>query len=182
MRDLQEIVIDGGVPVRGSLRYGHEMLDISSNIATKPDPTWTYADPAGHFHAYSGNDLPTLTPQQVHIECNGVHVGPLSDPDEPCEGYDVTEYRCRACGDEVKPRRVSDAGPKSMPGRPWWTVEVEQQVPFQQTVSVKVIRQDDVHFGFATAASFHAEGNGRTVTRLTGVSPLGRMHRVDRAA
>jgi hypothetical protein len=175
MRDLQEITIDGGLPARGTLKYGHEMLDISSRTATKPDPTWTYVDPAGHFHAYSGNELPTLTPRQVHVECDGVHSGPLSDPDEPCEGYDVTEYHCLACDHEVTPKRVSDAGPKSMPGRPWWTVEVEQQVPFRQTVSVKVTGQNVVRFGFATAVSFHIEGNGRTITSLTGISPLGRL-------
>lgn len=70
--------------------------------AQMPDPTWTFTDGAGHFHAYdSAGKLPTLGRVVTHLDCDGT-CGGVCDG----EGYSKIEYQCPLCDEYVKPRTV----------------------------------------------------------------------------
>lgn len=121
------VSINGGEPLTCTVEVEQSWIDVSTDIATRPDPGWEHTDPAGHYHAHDkAGDLPTLKPTQVHVLCTG-GCAAADDDDETCEGYTVTEYRCALCGAQVQPRYVPDreARSRQMPGRTQWTVTID---------------------------------------------------------
>lgn len=119
------VSIDGGEPLSCTVEVEQEWIDISTGIATKPDPTWEYTDPAGHYHTHDkAGDLPTLKPTEVHVPCTG---GCGLDDDQPCDGYTVTEYHCAICGAQVEPRYVPDeaARNRQIPGLKHWKITID---------------------------------------------------------
>lgn len=174
-----EIIIDTLDPMPGELVVEVEAITYSSATDTRPSMSWVETDAAGHVHAYNEKgELPTLVGQLVHIDCNDVHTGVLDDPDEPCEGYDVTEWHCAICDQEIKPQRLPDPGPKTMPGRRTWHVTVRPPKEITGKVTVWVRTGEVWHFGVAEARTESitlAAGDAPLiVTRLDGVSALGR--------
>lgn len=174
-----DISLDGAPVQPGCITIEQEIKTFASATATKPDPAWTLVDERGHFHAYDDDgELPTLTSSLVHVNCDDVHTGPLADPDEPCEGYDVTEWTCRICGTEITPGRLPDHDQKSMPGLKAWRAEITSDQPIDnRIVSVRAAVTDGVHFGAAYATMRRAEtrldGGLQVTIELIGYSPLG---------
>lgn len=81
-----------------------------SSTATKPDPRWEFIDTAGHFHTFTKDgDLPTLNSEGVRMPCDGSCGGTCNG-----EGYTVTRWTCRICGQEVEPGYVPDEGARTM--------------------------------------------------------------------
>lgn len=85
---------------------------VRSLYATLPDPGWEVVDGHGHVHrwALTGRDeyhrpeaLPTLIASSRHVPCDGSCGGVCGG-----EGYDVTVWHCRVCGEEVRPGFVPD--------------------------------------------------------------------------
>jgi hypothetical protein len=158
-----------------------QVLDISSDRATKPDPAWSLVDDAGHFHAFDADgSLPTLDGTRVPMPCDGSCGGVCEG-----EGYSVTRYTCRACGQEVRPVWVPDVAARTatMPGMKDWSVQVEfhDQPPPQwkrdDLVSVRL--EDDpegVRFGlgYCVGRSVARGLDGVVVTvTISGAGPLG---------
>jgi hypothetical protein len=166
------ITIDNGPPTPGRIGTDTEVIVVESRVATKPDPTWEHIDERGHFHAYGkGEELPTLIPRSRHVECDGSCRGVCGG-----EGYDVTQHFCRICDELIEPERLPDHGPRSLPGRMSWNVEVQAHVANGAEVSIRAEVGDQVLFGAAVAThiDMEADWNGaRVTTHLLGISPLG---------
>lgn len=180
MSEQVQVIIDNGPPLAGTFGIEREMLDISTETGGwLPDPAWECIDANGHWHAFTADGkLPTLTERERHVDCDGLHL--FGEPDDVnCEGYDVTEYRCRVCLDLVEPHRVPDgtAGKRQfMPGRTSWWVEVVTGQQIEGEHTVRVIGTGRVLFGVVVARQVSAESdhNGvRVTTRLDGIGELG---------
>lgn len=157
--------IDNGPAIPAELTVETEQIDVTPSVETKPDPKWTYTDPAGHFHAWTDSgELPTLTTRTEHVPCGD---------DDCCEGYDEPYYVCAICGVEVEPGTITTT-PSSRryePGRKSWTVKVQGHVTAER-VSVRIAAEDRTVFGIATPVDVDPSGTGARTT-LVGVSPLG---------
>jgi len=80
---------------------------VRSSTATKPDTQWTATDSHGHEHRYvrDAEDvprLPSLDRRGRHVECDG------ACGDMGCDGYTITEWFCRECGDQAEPGFAPD--------------------------------------------------------------------------
>ena len=169
-----DITIDAGRTYLGTLiiEQGYEI--IRSNIATKPDPGWEHIDTHGHFHAYDRDGkLPTLVARSRHVDCDGSCGGVCGG-----EGYDVTEWFCVICDEQVEPGRLDDHGPRQIPTRRDWLVKVENDAPITgDRVTVRIdAGNGTVMFGVAKAGRWQGTvGFDRTelVTTLYSAGPLG---------
>lgn len=167
-----EITVNNGQPMRGRLNIEHQIIDVTSSTATKPAMSWTVIDDQGHFHAYDNQgELPTLTARSRHIECDGACGGVCGG-----EGYDIIEYFCAICDQQIEPERVPDTGQKSIPGRMSWEVQIQPEQEITGKVTVRIANGDKTLFGVADARtdawSSGPDGVALT-TRLTGIGPLG---------
>lgn len=169
--------INGGPGVPAILNIETEQIDVTTTTKTKPDMKWEHTDPSGHFHAFDKNgELPTLKSHSEHVACPGVHTSPVFDDDD-CEGYDELVYECVICGATVEPVWITTPSVcrEFMPGRTYWTVEVEQQVT-EEWVSVRLTSGEIDMFGVARRGAARAEGgpDGMRVWRtLCGEGALG---------
>ncbi|MBP2704423.1 hypothetical protein JOL79_11420 [Microbispora sp. RL4-1S] len=91
-----------------------ERIDyVQSSGAVKPDTDWTFTDDAGHFHAFAerpgGEELPTLNEERVPVPCDG-------SCGDTCngEGYTITRWTCRICGQQIEPAYIPDARARTM--------------------------------------------------------------------
>ncbi len=180
MSEHAQIVIDNGPPLAGTFGIEQEMVDVSTaNGGWLPDPAWEHVDANGHWHAFTvDGKLPTLAVHSRHVDCDGVHAfGDMLD--EECEGYDVTEYRCRVCLDLVAPHRIPDgtAGLRQFaPGPTSWWAEVVTPREIKGECTVRITIGQRIMFGVAVARLAGAEGDHRGVrvtTRLDGIGELG---------
>jgi hypothetical protein len=174
------VTINDGPILPGRLEVEQDVITYASATATKPDPQWEFIDPAGHFHAYdTDGELPTLVTRDRHVDCGLSHADDdlYGDGQHDCEGYDVREYFCQICDEQIKPERLSDAGQKSMPGRKSWSVYVVSDRRIEGVVSVRFEMASKIYFGVAHAIMEQAEsgpgGGIRVTTRLSGAGPLG---------
>lgn len=179
---ITEIAIDTRDPMPGELVVEREAITYRSATATRPRMGWVETDGAGHVHAYDDQgDLPTLIGRTVHADCDGVHLGPMLDPEQPCEGYDITEWHCRICDQEIKPQREPDTGTKTMPGMTTWHVMVSPAEEITGKVTVWVHVGELWYFGVAEARTegikFGPGDAPKITTRLCGIGPLGRRAR-----
>lgn len=85
---------------------GPEYDYIRSRDAVMPDPNWVFVDSYGHEHRWASTDrrdggrpeaLPSLVRTFRHVDCDG------TCPNWDCDGYDVPEWHCVLCGDQVEP-------------------------------------------------------------------------------
>lgn len=180
------VVIDNGEPVSGTLTIETERIDVSSATKTHPDPNWELIDAAGHFHAWStdkDHELPTLDARSEHVDCDMGH----DYDDYECEGYDITVYSCKICGEIIEPATIVDRSPprEYVNGLTSWQVVVGAAVEYGRKVAVRVVASGSVWFGVAIAGNMRAEiGAGAAgmgvyrdaiyETTLIGASPLGR--------
>lgn len=111
--------INEGAPLQGRLKVTQERIDISTN-SPKSDRTWTFVDGAGHFHAWSDGEYPTLVRKYEHRDCDG-SCGGVCDG----EGFDVTVYTCMLCREVVVPGVVPGPHFKTMPGMFDWSALLE---------------------------------------------------------
>lgn len=169
-----QIIVDNGAPMPGHFAIDREVITYSSATATQPSMGWTQIDDQGHFHAYDEKgELPTLQARSRHVDCDGSSCG---IDDESCEGYDVTEWFCSICDQQIEPERLSDTGEKSMPGLMRWWAEINPEREIEGEVTVRVKSGDRVWFGVARAHTAAMEGDSnvfRITTRLDGIGPLG---------
>ena len=110
--------INERIELEGSLRVFQERIDISTDLP-KPDPRWSTVDSSGHFHAMSGKEYPTLRSKSVDMPCDGSCCGACEG-----EGYSVTEWSCRLCGEVIEPGMVPGPHRETMPGVTEWSAEV----------------------------------------------------------
>lgn len=112
-------IINSALTLPGKLFVTEERIDIST-AGPRLDRNWTFVDAAGHFHAVSNGELPTLAARSAHRECDGSCGGVCGGA-----GYDVTQYFCRICDELVKPGMVPGPHFETMPGRSDWRAELE---------------------------------------------------------
>jgi hypothetical protein len=166
--------IDSGEPLPATLIIEQHYEIVRSNIATKPDQRWEHIDTHDHFHAYDQDGkLPTLVNRARHIDCDGTCGGVCEG-----EGYDITEWFCVICDEQVKPGRLDDHGPHSIPTRKDWTIKVETSRPITgDRVTVRFdLGEGKVLFGVAmTGGSDVTSERDYTsvVTKLYSAGPLG---------
>lgn len=167
-----KITIDNGQPMPGQLDVEYQIIDVTSATATKPAMSWTQVDDQGHWHAYDDKgELPTLVARPRHIECDGSCGGVCEG-----EGYDIVEYFCAICDQQIEPRRLPDTAPKSIPGRMTWTVRIEPEREITGKVTVRIAAGEKTMFGVAHARTVSMEGDGSRIrinTQLDGIGPLG---------
>lgn len=167
--------IDNGPLLRANLRVWTDEVEVTTLGATRPDPSWSKVDNAGHFHAWDkAGKLPTL---KLHTALEGC---PLAHCDhEECEGWERSWYACVECADPVEPGRLPDPGRKFMPGMSHWSVLVTE-IPWDQAivlrgrrVSVVFHRGERVQaFGFAMGGPASGELGGLAEAILHGAGPL----------
>lgn len=94
----------------------------------KPDKDWRHFDKKGHAHVWSGDELPTLE----EVVTGKTWVG------DEYDGYetDVTEFRCRECGEVVVPKTITVHEPQYIAGPPCYSLvlhpsirEIELPIP-----------------------------------------------------
>ena len=141
-----------------------EVERVRSLTAQRPDETWSATDTHGHVHRYvrDAEDvprLPSLEPRSRHVECDG---SCYSVTHGDCEGYDITVWLCRVCGDEVEPGFKPDYEAMD-PGIPVYqtnsyTLEVEV-AEAHDTIkdSVYVQGEFEKEFPFLHNASYEVE-------------------------
>lgn len=172
-----EITINNGQPMPGMLNVEYQIIDVTSANATKPAMSWTLIDDQGHFHAYDDKgELPTLATRSRHVECDLSHDDDDLYLGDDCEGYDVVEYFCAICDQEIQPERVPDTGQKSIPGRMMWSVRIQPQEEIKGKVTVRVMTGDKTLFGVAYARTLGMEHDAFGLhinTQLDGAGPLG---------
>ncbi len=168
------VSINGGPPLPAGLKVTQEQIDVSTNLP-RPDPRWTASDTAGHFHAVSADgSYPTLVKKVEHRDCDGECGGECEG-----DGYDVTVWTCRLCGEAVTPGMAPGPHYGSTPGRLSWTIHFDGPA-LDGEVSVRYdAGNGTVYFGTAHAEvrSFSLQP-GREPTaqvELFGTSPLGRI-------
>jgi hypothetical protein len=140
--------------------------------------SWTVIDDQGHFHAYATDgELPTLTAISRHVDCDLSHADDDLYEGRDCEGYDIVEYFCAICDQQIEPERVPDTGQKSIPGRMMWEVSIHPEQEIKGKVIVRVATGDKTLFGVAHAHTVSMEddssGQFRITTKLDGAGPLG---------
>lgn len=169
-----EITIDADRTYPGVLIIEQNYEVIRSNIATKPDQRWEHIDSHGHFHAYDQDGkLPTLVTRPRHVDCDG-SCGGVCDG----EGYNITEWFCAICDEQIEPGQVDDHGPHRIPTRKDWSIKVQSDAPITgDKVTVRVeLEHGIVMFGVAHVGNWEGTfGFGRTdvTTTLYSASPLG---------
>lgn len=84
-----------------------------------PDEKWRYVDKQGHGHFYEGEELPTLE----WVVTGTQWVGDEYGGDE----YEVGEWRCRLCGEVIKPAERAEYGPPSIPGLTTFYVTINNE-------------------------------------------------------
>lgn len=100
------LLADGSqLPLAGDVTVSSEVERVRTAMASKPDERWTHTDSHGHVHKYVRDEedvprLPSLERRIRQEECDG---SCYSITHGDCEGYAVTEWFCRECGDEVEP-------------------------------------------------------------------------------
>lgn len=165
--------INGGEPIAAQLRITQERIDISTR-GPKADPKWTFTDAAGHFHARSDDELPTLIARPVHVPCDGSCGGICGG-----EGTEVIRYHCRICEEEIKPGQIPGPHYAIMAGRVDWEIAVQTMVDGRGEVSVVFRTGQDGYFGVAVPNEMHVErgpdGHVQGRTMLHGATMLGRM-------
>lgn len=87
----------------------------------RPDPDWSFTDHAGHLHTYAKR-TETLRAVTVHEDCR--------EPGCMCEGdgYDRTEWYCRACHETIVPGVIHGPYAVDVPSRPEWRLQATSAV------------------------------------------------------
>lgn len=141
----------------------------------RPDPSWTFTDAAGHFHAYSEDKTyPTLLERSEHRDCDG-SCGGVCEGD----GYTVVIRECRICREVIQPGLLHGEHHVTVEGPMDWEIAVETALVQHGEVSVR-FRQGESkyeYFGVASIGDRHVEngpGGFRGRTMLHALSPLGR--------
>lgn len=111
--------INSALTMSGKLHITQDRIDIST-AGPKADSNWTAVDSAGHFHAMSGKEYPTLRSREIPVPCDGSCGGVCEG-----EGTSRTEWSCRICREMVKPKRIPGPHYATMGGRMDWRVELE---------------------------------------------------------
>lgn len=171
---LGTVTIDNGAPLSAGLTIEQHYETIWSNTATKPDSRWEHIDSHGHFHAYdTDGKLPTLIARSRHLDCDGTCGGVCED-----EGYDITEWFCAICDEQIEPHRIDDREPHDIPTRKDWTIKVESAAPIvgdRVTVRFDMGNGQEM-FGVAVVGSAEVifeRDHTRALTALYSASPLG---------
>lgn len=158
------VSINGGEPLPCDLQVERQMIDVSTATARKPDPSWTFVDSAGHFHAFDHEgQLPTISRREEYIQVEREPDCLLDDldPDEYVDfGYSVLHVECGICGEEIKPHYVPDDPNRVIPGRVAYTLTIRGDVP-PDRFSVLVDTPTKVFFGFGQSFTAHWDGPGR---------------------
>lgn len=146
-----------------SFRVEREQVEVTTATgAVLRDEAWSEVDANGHYHAWSGTELPTL-----HMAAPE-----LSEEDFP------RVHLCRICNLEVTPGFVHVAAPtrQFVPGREAWDLEVAGIVgSFAAAVgSLVSVRLSSGHFGVARVLSAYRNTSGAMVLALEGHGALGR--------
>jgi hypothetical protein len=102
-----------------------EPIEVTSTLP-RPDEAWRYVDAAGHVHQWEWPDgkrlyRPGLTARVPTVEWVKTGVGYFPDGDE----YEIGEYRCLQCAEEITPRSRADANRVFMPGMAIYYIDGE---------------------------------------------------------
>lgn len=158
------VVVDNGEPMPGDFNIEVEQIDVTLGADThKPDPSWSFVDSHGHYHAWSTEGtLPTTHLVEVPVDEDEAEEDPPADPAEPDDFGDwvddepIRERRCILCGDPVEPKTLVDipGGTKQfMPGLTRYEVVVYGEVHAHGGgVSLRVETPASVYFGFGRVA------------------------------
>jgi hypothetical protein len=111
--------INSALTMSGKLYITQERIDVSTR-GPKADPNWTAVDSAGHFHAMSGKEYPTLHSRSIPVPCDGSCGGVCGG-----EGTSRTEWTCRLCAEVVEPGLIPGPHYDSIPGRYDWRIELD---------------------------------------------------------
>lgn len=171
-----DIWLNNAGPFRGQVTVETEAIDITSGLTSyKPDPSWTFVDKAGHWHAFTADGKhPTMERYVKMLPCPGG----CNDPG--CEGSPEERYRCVLCGKRIRPGRVvaSYAGERrSMPGLTNWSVRVfgaqrDGSLPADDKVVVRFVDEKQTRFGLAAPSDF-INGSDGWELHLFGLGELG---------
>lgn len=158
-----------------------DMVDVTTQF--EPDPSWTYVDRKGHFHAYTGDDntshYPTLKTRHVHTECSlGGTDGGCPDHNE-CDGDWESSLVCVICEQEVTPGSRTTVGRSFIPGLQSWSVEAAGV--WAESGDVVSVRLNDsrglpLYFGVAQCSDMRYGSSDTVYTaRFEGIGPLARV-------
>lgn len=171
-------LIDGKPVTHITVAMEQEMIDVTS--ATEPDPTWTYVDRKGHFHAYTedkdASHYPTLKTSHVHIECSLGGLDGKCEDSGGCDGYWDGSLVCVICEQEITPATKASSERHYVPGMKSWTVEATGMwTDPGEAVSVRLndARGLPMYFGVAVCHDMRYGSNDTMYTAVYhGIGPL----------
>jgi hypothetical protein len=122
------IVINNLGPFPG--KFSQETQRIDAGTMAPPmigDPSWSYVDSSGHFHAWNVNAKPSriFTAEEKFITRTSLGCG----EDAYEEWTESLGWFCTLCGDQIEnPRRIQDPSPQQryLPGLRSWNIEFEE--------------------------------------------------------
>jgi hypothetical protein len=168
------------------LGFATEPIDATVSTPLRvPDSSWHVFDRRGHYHAWSGDELPTLKAKIEEFSFSRIA---NSDDDFDDEEFDATrgvEYECLICGQSVAPQYKvhSSTRRQYMAGMSSWNLtitSVSGRLPLifrERTVSIRIDDGTNVRFGIAqidTVRNYQPVGDASYWTvRYIGISPLG---------
>jgi hypothetical protein len=140
------------------LTVEQESIFVGPSLVRSPDPSWTFTDAQGHFHA--ANTMDGDDPWPTIREVFGA-----DDDDDPW--LTAVGWECKLCSAEVEPAWVTKTtGNQHIPGRKSWEVELVSLEPHPDLhVMVSFRGTAGVMEVFGTG---HLKGLGRNMTRLDG--------------
>lgn len=165
------------VPYVGRYEITHE-INHDTFHGDVPDPSWSFVDGEGHFHACDSNngEFITLNAENRRVPCDGSCNGVCGG-----EGYDHTFYTCKICAEEIEPGFHVVTRQVAVSDMRHWQATVDG--PFikpGKTVSVHICDVNGPglneartrHFGIAVVTELDMDSETVTLT-LAGTSELG---------
>lgn len=155
--DPLEMTVDGE-PVRGSITFESNPIEIPPSMYPEPDPDWRYTDHQGHEHYYD-DGYPTLERIVVNtwwcVDCH--------------EHHDDVALACRICGEQIEPgTQPPSPYPTFVQGTTTWTVEVDRHFERGSQVTVEVAGR----VGTAEVVECEMRSGERGWSMLAGVGEL----------
>lgn len=153
----------------GTLEIQMDSIEVTSISESFPDMSWEFVDSQKHWHAWDAKgELPTLEAKAREEPC--------SDPDNcGCDGYPITIYHCRICGEIIQPAWIS-TGPirKFIPGRQTWKIMAQTaRLMVGETCTVRSYYKDRVFFGVGRVIAARAQPGHPLWLEIMGIGPLG---------
>jgi hypothetical protein len=107
------------------LESGCELIDVTS--MSRPDPTWTKIDGAGHLHQWFRDGEPAHGEYFASAKYTVPTLIEVDDESEWEDGEEIerSHLQCTECGETIEPGMCADTFRQFVPGLKWFRINGE---------------------------------------------------------